>query len=257
MKRNRGTFLTIIIPCYNEEENLKREVLKEVNDFLKKKKFTWEVIISDDGSTDKSREIVKRQIKKWRNFKLKANPHGGKPSAIWSGIKSAKGQYVLLTDMDQSTPIDQLDKLYTNIREGHDVIIGSRGFQRKNFPAYRKLGALIFMALRKSFLLPKINDTQCGFKLFKTDLVKKAFPKLEFFRNRKKVKGWMVTSYDVELLHVLNKMPTDIKEVQVEWNDKDVSVSKGRAFGRYLHESKEMLGQILRVKINDTRGLYD
>lgn len=249
-------FLSVIIPCYNEEANLKRGVLTEIYNFLKKKKYSWEVIVSDDGSTDDSRKLVEKQIERWQKFKLLKNPHGGKPSALWFGIKAAKGKYVLFADTDQSTPIDQLDKLLSYVKGGYDAVIGSRGFQRKNFPAYRKAGALVFMTVRKIFLLPEVNDTQCGFKLFKTDLVKKAFPMLEFFKKDKKVKGWSVTSYDVELLHILNKMVSQIKEVEVEWNDKDVSKSKGGTLGRYIRESKEMFGQILRVKINDMKGLY-
>jgi len=104
-------FLSVIIPCYNEEANLKRKVLSGVNDYLKNKNFTWEVVISDDGSTDDSRDLMKSQIKNWKNFKLLENTHGGKPSALWYGIKASKGNYVLFSDMDQSTPIDQLDKL--------------------------------------------------------------------------------------------------------------------------------------------------
>ena len=90
-------YLSVVIPCYNESENLKRGVLDEVYDFLTKQKFTWEVIVSDDGSTDDSREIVKKQISNKKSFKLVENVHGGKPSAVWGGIKNSTGEYVLFT----------------------------------------------------------------------------------------------------------------------------------------------------------------
>ena len=249
-------YISIIIPSYNEKENLNRGVLKNIYKYLKEKKFTWEVIISDDGSDDGSNGIVKFQLKNLRNFKLLENPHGGKPSALWYGIKAAKGKYVLFTDVDQSTPVEELDKLLPYLDEKYLVVIGSRGMKRKNFPLYRKLGALVFMYIRKAFVLSDINDTQCGFKLFERNLVKKVFPKLEFFRKNKKAKGWTVTSWDVELLHIIEKMGKKIKEVKVIWEDTDMSVGKGSSIYRYFKESKDMLFQIIRVKINDIRGMY-
>lgn len=249
-------YLSVIIPCYNEAENLKRGVLKEVYDYLEQQKFVWEVIVSDDGSIDKSKEIIKEQIKDWNNFKLLENTHKGKPSALWYGISAARGNYVLLTDMDQSTPIEELNKLLSYVKN-YNVVIGSRGIQRKNFPLYRRLGAILFMSLRKTLILPEINDTQCGFKIFERKLVFKAFPRLNFFREDIEVKGWKVTSYDVELLHILKKMNAKIKEVKVEWDDRDKSGSKGGAISRYIRESIDMLRKILMVKINDIKGQYD
>ena len=254
---SKKLFLSVIIPCYNEEENLKKEVLREVHDFLKKKKFLFEVIISDDGSSDNSLNLVKKQIKNFKNFRLIKNRHGGKPFALWAAIKVAKGAYTLFCDMDLSTPIFQLDNLLPSVKGGYKVVIGSRGVGRDNFPLYRRMGSIIFMSLRKFFLLAEINDTQCGFKLFRTDIVKNIFPKLEFFRKQQRVKGWNVTSFDVELLHLIKKQGEAIKEVSVEWKDLDLSISKGGGLSRYINESKEMLMQIMRVKINDIKGFYD
>ena len=249
-------YLTIIIPCYNEEANLKTGVLEEIYGFLRTKDFSWEVIVSDDGSSDKSREIVKEDIKSWGNFKLLENPHGGKPAALLSGIKKAKGEYILFTDMDQSTPIGGLDKLLPQLNKRYEVVIGSRGLVRKNFPLYRRLGAIAFMSIRRSLILPEISDTQCGFKLFNTQALKKAFPRLNFFERKEKVSGWKVTSFDVELLHILKSLGYKIAEVPVSWDDKDISKEKGGGVGRYVRESREMFGQIIRVKLNDLRGRY-
>jgi glycosyltransferase involved in cell wall biosynthesis len=79
------TYLSIVIPCFNEEDNLKKGVLKEVYDFLKKQKYTWEVIISDDGSTDGSKKLVETFVKKHKGFRFLKNKHGGKPWAVWQG----------------------------------------------------------------------------------------------------------------------------------------------------------------------------
>jgi glycosyltransferase involved in cell wall biosynthesis len=249
-------FISVVISSYNEEENIKRGVLQELYDFLSKKKFKWEVIISDDGSTDRSKELVKVQIKKFKNFRLLENPHGGKPSGLIYGLKAAKGNYILFTDMDQSTPINQLDKLFPFVKKGVGAVIGSRGVERKNFPIYRRIGAKVFRIFRQSLILPEISDTQCGFKLFEAKVLKAAFPKLEFFKVKQKVKGWKVTSFDVELLHIIKKMGYSIKEVEVKWKSEDTSKSKGNPVARYIKESREMLGQIIRVKINDLKGEY-
>ena len=246
-------YLSVVIPCYNETENLQRGVLDEVNDFLTKQEFSWEVIIADDGSTDESREIIERQIKDKEHFRLIENPHGGKPAAVWGGIKNAGGQYVLFTDMDQSTPIKEVLKLIPYF-EKYEVVIGSRGMERENFSILRKIGSNVFRVFRKILMLRDINDTQCGFKAFQTNVAKKIFPMLQFFKEEKTVKGWKVTSFDVELLFIAEKLGFKVKEVPVEWKDRDVAKGKKKS---YLKESKEMLIQILSVKLNDLRGLYN
>jgi len=246
-------YLSVVIPCYNETENLQRGVLDEVNDFLTKQNFSWEVIIADDGSTDESREIIERQIKDKEHFRLIENPHGGKPAAVWGGIKNAGGQYVLFTDMDQSTPIKEVLKLIPYF-EKYEVVIGSRGMERENFSILRKIGSNVFRVFRKILMLRDINDTQCGFKTFQTNVAKKIFPMLQFFKKEETIKGWKVTSFDVELLFIAEKLGFKVKEVPVEWKDRDVAKGKEKS---YLKESKEMLMQILSVKLNDLRGLYN
>lgn len=253
----KNIFLTVIIPCYNEQENLNAGVLKAVFEYLKKQKYTWEVIVSDDGSTDQSREIVKKQIVNLNNFSLLENPHGGKPLALGYAIKKACGEYILFSDMDQSTPISELDKLIPPTKDNNTAIIGSRGISRKDFPLYRKFGAIVFSTFRRILILPEINDTQCGFKLFRADVLKKVFPKLEYFRVKKEIKGWSVSSFDVELLHIIKKEGGLIKEIVVKWSDKDESKGKGGGLNKYIRESKEMVFQIIRVKLYDLKGLYN
>jgi dolichyl-phosphate beta-glucosyltransferase len=248
-------FISIIIPCYNESANLRRGVLRDVYKFLSGKMFSWEVLVSDDGSSDNSKEIIKSEIAKLRGFRLIENAHGGKPMALLGGIREAKGDYILFTDMDQSTPVTELEKLLPYVKD-HDVVIGSRGMHRENFPLYRKLGSAIFMGIRRFLILPEIKDTQCGFKLFEATALKRAFPKLEFFQSKKQVVGWKVTSFDVELLQILKRMRKNIKEVTVLWTDEDTSQSKGGGLSRYIKESQEMFLQIFRVKINELRGVY-
>lgn len=248
-----STYLSVIIPCYNESENIKQGVLFEVEHFLKKRKFLWEVIISDDGSTDDSWDLVEQFVAEREGFIHLNNKHGGKPFAVRSGIEKAKGQWVLLTDMDQATPIDQLGKLLPFF-ETADVVIGSRGMTRKNFPLYRKVASAVFSSLRRMLLLPNIEDTQCGFKAFKREIISTLFPRLQIFQGKNVAKGWRVSAYDVELLFLVEKQGYKIIEVPVRWEDTDISRGKQRSF---LKESKEMFKEIIRVKKNDWEGVYN
>ena len=157
-------YLSVVVPCYNESENLERGVLEEMRDYLGSQPYTYEVIVSDDGSTDNSRQIVGERSSSCPRVRLLENDHGGKPVAVWEGIRAARGEIVLFTDMDQSTPIDQLDRLLPEFERGYDVVIGSRGLERANFPWHRRLGSAAFRAFRRVWLLRSISDTQCGFK---------------------------------------------------------------------------------------------
>jgi len=233
-------YLSVVIPCYNESENLQKGVLNEIYEFLKNQKFVWEVIISDDGSTDDSRELTEKFIRDKKGFRLIENIHGGKPSAIWGGIKDAQGQYVLFTDMDQSAPIGEVLKLIPFFNR-YEVVIGSRGTERKNFSLFRKIGSAVFRAIRKIILLKDIDDTQCGFKAFRTDVAKKIFPKLQFFKKEKEVKGWKVTSFDVELLFIAEKLGYKIKEVPIEWKDRDIAKGKKKSYLKRSFKSFHLL----------------
>jgi len=155
--------------------------------------------------------------------------------------------------MDQATPINQLDKLLPYFGKD-DIVIGSRGMTRKNFPIYRKLASFVFLNFRRLLLLSNIKDTQCGFKAFKREIALKLFPKLEFFRKQNQISGWKVSAYDVELLFLAEKNGYIIAEVPVVWEDTDISKGKQRSF---IKESKEMLFEIIRVRLNDLKGKYD
>lgn len=249
--------ISIIIPCYNEENNLKNGVLEEVYHFLKKQTFKWEVIISNDESSDNSLKLVKDFVDKHQGFRVLDLPHGGKPSAVWGGIKQAKHSLVLFTDMDQSTPLKEISKLLPYFDQGYDVVIGSRGVSRDGNSLFRKIGGTVFLTLRRLLLLRNIIDTQCGFKMFKTDVAKDLFPNLQFFKDKSDNKGWRVSAFDVELLFMAQKWGYRIKEVEVNWRNEDASDTKGDSTARYKKESLQMINEIKRVLINNFKGVYD
>ena len=252
-------FLSVIIPCYNEGRNLERGVLEEVSQYLVAQGFTWEVIVVDDESTDNSRSLVEQGIQNRDGFSLVGIAHGGKPAALWAGIQKAEGDLLLFTDMDQSTPISELDKLLPWYEEGFDVVIGSRNTTREGSSLLRKAGSFVFLSLRRLFLLRDIVDTQCGFKLSRRQVALEIFPHLEFLRQEEKPAGWKVTAYDVEFLHLVSRAGYRIKEVKVLWSNRDESVTKSQSgdLNRYLAESMQMARQVVRVQRNQLKGLYD
>ena len=244
--------LSIIIPNYNEKENIQAGALDRVASYLEQAPFTWEVIIADDGSSDGSRDLVADFVKKHQGFRLLRNLHGGKAAAVNAGIKAAKGEIVLFTDMDQSTPLKEVEKLLPFYDQGYDVVFGSRGKARKNSPLTRKMMSFFFRHFRQLFLLSHIADTQCGFKSFRSKVAKYLFPKLSILKQT--ATGWTVSAFDVELLFLTEKAGYKLKEVEVDWRDRDLSTGKSRNF---FTESVDMLKQIITVKVNDLKGFYN
>ena len=247
------TFLSVIIPCYNELANLRRGVMSQVLKILDTESFSWEVIVSDDGSTDGGYEFLEKFVSRHRGVRLLKNPKGGKAFALRSGIEAAKGKYSLFSDMDQSTPLTEFDKFLPYLSHGSRIVIGSRGYKRENFPLLRRIGSPLFLTFRRALILSGIQDTQCGFKCFETAVARKIFRHLMVF-NRRRGEGWRVGAWDVELLYVAEKLGYEIKEVPVSWRDRDTSTSKEREF---VSESVEMLKEVIRVRLNSLRGKYD
>jgi len=246
--------LSVVITNYNEKENLERGVLDQMLSYLKKVDFTWEVIINDDGSSDGGEKIIQKFVDRNAGFRLIHGKHGGKAAGILNGIKVASGEIILTTDMDQSTPLSEFNKLLPWFLKGHDVVFGSRGKMRENFPWYRQLTSWGFRTIRSIFLLRHVSDTQCGFKAFRSDVIKRIFPHLAVLKPKKGPTGWVVSAYDVELLYMAEKIGASLKEVQVKWRNEDTSTGKQRNF---FKESGDMLKQIIMVKMNDIVGKYE
>lgn len=247
--------LSIVLSNYNEHANLERGVLTQMADYLKSVKYSWEVIINDDGSTDGGDKIIENFVQKHSGFKMIRGQHGGKAAGIWNGIQVAQGEFVLFTDMDQSTPLGEVEKLLPWFDKGYDVVFGSRGKMRNNFSLVRQLSSWAFRSFRGIMLLPNVVDTQCGFKSLKTTVAKQIFPLLSVIKNRRVVsKGWTVSAFDVELLFLSEKLGYKLKEIDVIWKNEDTSISKQKSF---VSESLDMLKQIIQVKLNDLSGKYD
>lgn len=245
-------FLSVVIPSFDEMTNLQKGVLDKIEHFLEKKKFEYEVIVVDDGSKDGSREFVERFTKENPRFKLISGLHMGKGGAVTTGVLEAQGEYVLFSDMDQATPIEEVGKLLPFFDEGYDVVIGSRS-QRRGSPFTRKLMSKSVIILRSLLVgLPTIKDTQCGFKMFTKKAAKDLFTRIKMLHNGfKKIEGSSVTAgFDVELLYLAQKYNYKIKEVPVEW----LYVETRRVSP--IKDSIEGLMELIRIRMNISKGAY-
>lgn len=251
--------LSIIIPAYNESENLKQGVLSEIYSYLTKQKYPYEVLIVDDGSTDDTVTQVKEFIKNKPAFKLIENTHGGKALTVITGLLKSRGDIALFTDMDQATPISEIEKFFPKFKKGYDIVIGSR-HGRKGAPILRKLMAWGFATFRNLMLGLPFKDTQCGFKAFNKKSREEIFGRmlnnwnqktLFPFGNRAKIKGAAVNAgFDVETLFIAKKLGFKIKEVPVEWHH------VGTERVQLVKDSFDAIEDIFRIKINDFKKKY-
>jgi len=245
--------LSVVIPSYNEMANLQKGTLDKVLTYLSRQKYDFEVIVVDDGSTDGSREFVEKFAKENKKVRLIEGKHSGKAGAVTTGVLSSKGDYVLFTDMDQATPIEEIEKLLPHIQKGFDVVIGSREGQRKGAPFTRKVMAKGMIVLRSIIVgISDIKDTQCGFKLFTKKAAKDIFAKVDkIHKGFKTIKGSSVTAgFDIEVLFIAESMGYKIKEVNVVW----LYVETRRVSP--IKDSIEGVADLFRIKRNILSGKY-
>ena len=231
--------LSVIIPAYNEEERLPRTLVRMVR-FFRHNRTPFEIVVVNDGSTDNSKAIIQKYGEKFKEIILVDYPeNSGKGYAVNQGVLKGSGDLFLFSDADLSTPIEDYGKLLPFINSGYDIVIGSRRIKgadiRIRQPTHRRILGRGFGLLTQIFFLRSIKDSQCGFKLFKSSVAKKAFGK-------RKVDGF---SFDVEVLYIAKKkLHARIREVPVEWSD-SARFSKVRA-GR---ETFRMLKDLFRIRI--------
>src|SRR5690554_4149484 len=132
--------VSIVIPSYNEPAKMKKDALDEVYSYLINQDYKYEVILVDDGSTNNSLPEVKEHVKKLKGFRVLEPEHGGKALTVMAGMLEAKGAVAVFTDLDQATPINQLEKILPKFEEGYDIVIGSRT-GRKGAPLTRRFVA--------------------------------------------------------------------------------------------------------------------
>lgn len=167
-------FLSVIIPLYNEEASLRQDNLEKVYAYLKSQKFTWEMVLVNDGSSDGSLALLKSFSQKHAQVKVIDNPHQGKAATVAKGVFDSGGEYVLFSDTDQATPITEFAKFMPYLKAGCPIVIGSRS-GRQGAPLYRRIMAMGLPFFRTLILQLPVKDSQCGFKVFKKTVADKIF----------------------------------------------------------------------------------
>jgi dolichyl-phosphate beta-glucosyltransferase len=203
--------LSVVIPAYNEEQRLPRTI-EQIERYLDGRGVDYELIIVDDGSSDGTRQVMDSAAERNKKIRLEALPtNRGKGRALAAGVAVARGDHVLVTDADLSTPIEELEKLDAALKAGAGVAIASRAVSGSRVevpqPIYRVAMGKVFNLIVQVVLLPGIWDTQCGFKLFRADVAHPVFAALT-------TDGF---GYDPEVLYLAKRRGVKIAEVPVVW----------------------------------------
>ena len=235
-------FLSIVIPARNEATRLPR-ALGQVFAFLTKQTYSYEVLVVENGSQDRTLEIAREFTKNFPGLRILHEDLPGKGRAVRHGMLEANGNYRLIADADFSMPVDQINRFLPPACTC-DIAIASRealGAIRYNEPGFRHLTGRIYNFLIRSLVLPGLQDTQCGFKCFRASVAKDIFP-------RQTLTGW---SFDVELLAIARHFHYSIVEIGIPWY-----YNPGSKIN-ILHDSSRMFLALLQIRRNLRRGVYD
>jgi len=204
-------FLSVIIPSYNEAKRLP-STLVDIDRHLSKVEYSYEVLVVNDGSKDNTAEVARKMAATIKNLRVVDNPvNRGKGAVVHDGMLIAKGNYRLFMDADNSTSVDQFEKMLPLFKEGADVVIGSRAVKGAKLepaePLIRQIPGKLGNLLIQALLLPGIWDTQCGFKAFTEKAAEDVFRYM-------KITGW---GFDIEALALSKRLGYVIKEIPVRW----------------------------------------
>jgi len=234
--------LSIIVPALNEEGRLP-DTLAQISGFLQAQRYTAEVLVVDNGSTDRTAEIAAEFSRSHSGFRLLQHPRRGKGLALRLGMRAARGEYRFICDADLSMPIEEMNRFLPPGLEGYDIAIASReapGAVRYGEPAYRHWIGRIFNALVRALAVPHFQDTQCGFKCFRASVAEDLF-------SVQRLDGW---TFDVEVLFIGLQRGYRVVEVPIPW-----TYNPGSRV-RPLRDSLTMLADLFRIRRNWRRGLY-
>lgn len=238
-------FLSVIIPAYNEELRIAKS-LEKIYFYLEQQPYTYEILIVDDGSTDSTVRVVNDILKRIENGKLIQNQvNRGKGYSVRQGVLQSTGEYVLFSDADLSTPIEEVEKLFQYLKQGDDIAIGSRALKESDIrihqPWYRECMGKFFNMIIRVAMLTNFHDTQCGFKCFRGEVARELFARQTIDR----------FSFDVEVLFLAACSDYKVKEVPIQWfNEPNTRVNA-------LKDSSRMFWDVVKIRYNALRGKYD
>jgi len=218
--------------------------LEKIYAFLQKQSYTAEVLVIENGSSDRTYEIAARLAKRYTDLRVLKEAQSGKGKAVCRGMLEARGEYRFMCDADLSMPIEELSKFIPEDTKQIDIAIASReapGAVRYNEPEYRHRGGRLINFAIRLLILPGFQDTQCGFKCFHRAVAEDIFP-------YQTITGW---SFDIEILYIANKRGHKVTEVPIHWYfDPETKL-------RAVKDAIRMLRDIFQIHWNNLRGLYD
>ena len=233
---SRTGSVTIVIPAYNESERLP-PTLERVIEYVQKQDRKVDLIVVDDGSQDGTGELARQVVGDRIPLTVLVNqPNRGKGYSVRRGMLEATGDYVLFTDADLSTPIEELDALVAEIEAGADIAIGSRAMPGSRIevhqPWWRERAGRLFGFVTRLIALPGIYDSQCGFKLFCREAAQAIFP-------LQTLEGW---AFDVEVLVIARKLGFRVAQVPVRW------VNDPKSKVHMLSDGLKMVADMIKIR---------
>jgi dolichyl-phosphate beta-glucosyltransferase len=232
--------ISVVVPAFNESARLGPSVAA-ICEHLERGDINWELIVVDDGSTDDTAKIVLRAQEGNDRIRLVQLPRNrGKGHAVRAGVLASRGDLVLISDADLSTPIEELDALRAAYRPGHAAVIGSRALAMSRIEVRQSRARETLGRLGNRFIrvlaVPGVADTQCGFKLFDGERGRAIFALTT-------IDGW---GFDIELLHLCHRFGWPVAEVPVRWAHADGSRLRP---GAYV----QVLGEVVRTRLRHRR----
>lgn len=224
--------LSIVIPAYNEEAAI-AEAIDRIGRYFKARGFDFEIIIVDDGSSDRTRAVVEGKVAEWPTARLLANEmNRGKGFSVKRGALAATGEWILFLDADLSTQPEEFEKLEAAMRD-HDIVIGSRALRSSRItrhqPFLRELGGKFFNKIVRWYMGLPFHDTQCGFKCFNR--------RTRVLFEKQTNEGWV---FDVELLFLAQKMGFRVAEVGVVWTNDPTTTVPAHHIGAFLRDLRRI-----------------
>jgi glycosyltransferase involved in cell wall biosynthesis len=250
-------FLSVIFPAWNEQDQLP-DTLQTAVDYFRKQEYSTEIIVVDDGSTDRTVSVTQSFIVEHQpppEIRLIENDHRGKGYTVRTGMLEGKGRYVLFIDADLATPIHEVGKVIGALEAGYDIAIGTRqgiGAQRVNEPLLRHLLGRLFNLIVKLLSGLRFEDTQAGFKGFRREVAQDIFQRVQLHgANAKPARGRTITAFDVEVLYLAQLSGYRIEEIPVKWECGRHTKLRSPA------ESMRMLIDVIRIRRIASQGMYE
>ena len=240
---NRLLRLSIIVPAFNEARRLPA-TLDRLVAYAESRPFSTEVLVVDNASTDATNAVATEFASRCPVVRCLQEGVRGKGAAVRTGVMAASGEYILFSDADLAVPVEEADNFLPPRVPDCDIAIGSReaeGARRYGEPFRRHLMGRVFNLVVRGFLLPGLQDTQCGFKAFRRDVARDLF-------SGSTVHGW---AFDVEILYIARLRGYRIVEVPVQWYYGEESKV------RPVRDTWRMLNEISKIRKNGKRGLYN